>query len=71
VNNRAEDDQEPVEPPTNKEPTNLGNVPLADRWVPLVGNPDKPALVPPKLAQRLLASVLCLIVLALFLWAIS
>ena len=71
MNGRPEGDPEPVEPPEDKAPTSLSDIPLADRWAPLVGNPDKPALVPPKLAQRLLGSIFCLIVLALFLWIIS
>jgi len=71
VNDRPDGDQEPVETPADKTPVSLSDIPLADRWAPLVGNPEKPALVPPKLAQRLLASVLCLLVLALFLWSLS
>jgi len=71
VNGRPDSDQQPAELPAGEEPKDLGDISLADRWAPLVGNPDKPALVPPKLKQRLLASVLCLIVLALFLWMIA
>ncbi len=71
MNGRPKSDQEPVVTPAEKAPTSLGDIPLADRWAPLVGNPDKPALAPPNPAKRLLASALCLIVLALFLWAIS
>jgi hypothetical protein len=71
VNGGPDSDRQPAEPPADKAPTSLGDIPLADRWAPLVGNPEKPALVPPKLAQRLLASVLCLVVLALFLWSLS
>jgi len=71
VNGRPDGDQEPVETPANKAPLSLSDIPLSDRWAPLIGNPEKPALVPPKLAQRLAASVLCLLVLALFLWTIS
>jgi hypothetical protein len=71
VNGRPDSEQQPAETPAEKTPTSLGDIPLADRWAPLVGNPEKPALVPPKLAQRLLAAILSLIVLALLLWAIS
>ena len=71
MNGEPEGDQNPVEPPPERPPDSLGNISLADRWAPLVENPDKPAIAPVKPAQRLLAAATCLILLALFLWMIS
>ncbi len=68
---RPDKDREPVETPTDEAPVSLGDIPITDRWAPLVRDPEHNTPQPPKLGQRVLASALCLIVLALILWALS
>jgi hypothetical protein len=71
VNGRPDSEHEPAEAPPEKEPKSLGDIPITDRWAPLVRDPDSSAPTPPKMGQRVIASALSLIVLALILWAIS
>lgn len=71
MSGRPDSDQEPLDTPAEKAPTSLSDIPLADRWAPLVRDPEHPTPPPPKYGQRVLAAALSLIVLALFLWAIS
>ena len=70
MNGPPDSDREPVEAPAEKTPTSLADIPIADRWAPLVRNPDKKIEPSPKLGQRTLAALLSLIVLALILWAL-
>ncbi len=71
MNGRPGSDQEPVDPPAGKEPKSLGDIPITDRWAPLVRDPEQNSPQPPKMGQRVIASALSLIVLALILWAIA
>ena len=71
MNGDPDNDEQPRETPPEKASEGLGDIPITDRWAPLVRDPERNAPTPPKLGQRLLASALSLIVLALFLWLIS
>ncbi len=71
MNGRPDDVAEPAETPAGKKPESLADIPITDRWAPLVRDPDSSAPTPPKMGQRVITSALCLIVLALILWALS
>ena len=67
---RPDSDREPVDVPADDAPVSLADISITDRWAPLVRDPDKKNEPSPKLAQRTLASLICLIVLGLILWAL-
>jgi hypothetical protein len=69
VRGRPDSDPQSAAPPAGEAPENLRNLSIADRWAPLVHDPDRRAPAPAKYGQRVLAAAVCLIVLALLLWA--
>ena len=71
MNDRPETDPESRAAPTQDKPEKLGDVSITDRWAPLIRDGERPQPVPPKMGQRILAAAACLIVLALFLWALT
>ncbi len=71
MNGRPDSDQDPAEPPAGGKPKSFEDIPITERWAPLVRDPDNDAPMPPKMGQRLIASAVCLIVLALLLWALA
>ncbi len=71
MSGRPEDDPPPAGPGADDKPASLGDVPITDRWAPLVRDPDRNAAVPPKLGQRMIAAALSLVALALLLWLLA
>ena len=71
MNGGPDQDQDPAEAPPDSEPKGFEDIPLTERWAPLVRDPNSKTPAPPKLGQRIIASALSLIVLGLILWALA
>jgi hypothetical protein len=48
----------------------LSDFSIADRWGPLVNNPSGYNLSPPNRLIRTIASIICLVLMFLFLWIV-
>lgn len=70
MNDRPHSEKAPLEAPLDEAPVRLVDITLTDRWAPLVRDPNKKIEPSLKLGQRTLASFICLMVLALILWAL-
>jgi hypothetical protein len=70
LGDRLDNDPKPVEAPADQGPVSLADISITERWAPLVRDPDKKIEPSLKLAQRTLAALVCLIVLALVLWVL-
>jgi hypothetical protein len=70
LDDRLDNDPKPVEALAEAKPVSLADISITDRWAPLVRDPDKKIEPSLKLGQRTLAALVCLIVLALVLWAL-
>ena len=71
MNGTPDSDQDPADPPAGGKPKSFEDIPITERWAPLVRDPESNAPTPAKLGQRIIASALSLIVLALILWALA
>ena len=70
MSNEPNSDRKPADASADEASVSLADITLADRWSPLVRDPNKKIEPSLKLGMRTLASFLCLIVLALILWAL-
>jgi len=71
VNGRPDDHSTATGAVAGSGPNTLADVSLDERWAPLVRSPGRQAPQPAKIGLRTLVSALCLIVLALILWALG